>query len=285
MSAERGAAGERAGAGAGRREVRVPDELRAPLAARSTLLAIPLLVAIADRDRPAARALPGRVHEPQRARAARPGAPAALEAVRSRSRCSRSRSCSRARRSAHPRLRLAQPDQNATIVLLVDVSGSMRANDVEPTRLDAAVAAMRTFLDRLPKQFKVGLVAFSSEPEPLIAPTSDRDCAAAVDLAARAGGRHRRRRRHRHRREDAQLVAQAGRLRPQARAGRAGRDRPALRRGAEPRHPPAAPGGAHGEGGRDPHLSGLARDAERQGDVRLRRLHELGARCRPTRSR
>ena len=51
----------------------------------------------------------------------------------------------------------------------------MRANDVEPTRLDAAVAAMRTFLDRLPKQFKVGLVAFSSEPEPLIAPTSDRD--------------------------------------------------------------------------------------------------------------
>lgn len=77
--------------------------------------------------------------------------------------------------TAQPRLRLSRPDQNATIVLLVDVSGSMRANDVEPTRLDAAVAAMRTFLDRLPKQFKVGLVAFSSEPEPLIAPTSDRN--------------------------------------------------------------------------------------------------------------
>jgi Ca-activated chloride channel homolog len=76
---------------------------------------------------------------------------------------------------ARPRVNLSQPDQNATIVLLVDVSGSMRANDVEPTRLDAAVNAMRTFLDRLPKQFKVGLVAFSSEPEPLIAPTSNRD--------------------------------------------------------------------------------------------------------------
>jgi Ca-activated chloride channel family protein len=76
---------------------------------------------------------------------------------------------------AHPRVRISQPDQNATIVLLVDVSGSMRANDVEPTRLDAAVNAMRTFLDRLPKQFKVGLVAFSSEPEPLITPTSNRD--------------------------------------------------------------------------------------------------------------
>jgi len=77
--------------------------------------------------------------------------------------------------AAHPRLRLSEPDQHATIVLLVDVSGSMRANDVEPTRLDAAVAAMRTFLDRLPKQFKVGLVAFSTEAEPLVAPTSDRD--------------------------------------------------------------------------------------------------------------
>jgi Ca-activated chloride channel family protein len=76
---------------------------------------------------------------------------------------------------ARPLVSLSQPDQNATIILLVDVSGSMRANDVEPTRLDAAVSAMRTFLDRLPKQFKVGLVAFSSEAEPLITPTSDRD--------------------------------------------------------------------------------------------------------------
>src|SRR6185312_4228043 len=76
---------------------------------------------------------------------------------------------------AKPRANFSVPDQNATVVLVVDVSGSMRANDVEPTRLDAAVAAMNTFLDKLPKQFKVGLVAFSSEPEPLISPTSDRD--------------------------------------------------------------------------------------------------------------
>jgi Ca-activated chloride channel family protein len=75
---------------------------------------------------------------------------------------------------ARPHVRLSEPDQNATIVLLVDVSGSMRANDVEPTRLDAAVSAMQTFLARLPRQFKVGLVAFSSTPEPLIPPTSDR---------------------------------------------------------------------------------------------------------------
>jgi Ca-activated chloride channel family protein len=76
---------------------------------------------------------------------------------------------------AHPRVRVQQPDQNATIVLLVDVSGSMRATDVEPTRLLAAVDAMSTFLNQLPKQFKVGLVAFSSEPEPLVSPTTDRN--------------------------------------------------------------------------------------------------------------
>ncbi len=104
---------------------------------------------------------------------------------------------------AHPRVHLSQPDQNATIVLLVDVSGSMRANDVEPTRLDAAVNAMRTFLDRLPKQFKVGLVAFSSEPEPLISPDVEPRQPARVDLTARAGGRHGCRRRDRRGGQDA----------------------------------------------------------------------------------
>jgi Ca-activated chloride channel homolog len=75
---------------------------------------------------------------------------------------------------ARPKARLSVPENNGTVVLVVDVSGSMRANDVEPTRLDAAVNAMRTFLDKLPPQFKVGLVAFSSEPEVLSAPTRDR---------------------------------------------------------------------------------------------------------------
>ncbi len=73
-----------------------------------------------------------------------------------------------------PRARLAVAQDNGTVIFLVDVSGSMRANDVEPTRLDAAVTAMRTFLDKLPPKFKVGLVAFSSEPEVLAAPTRDR---------------------------------------------------------------------------------------------------------------
>jgi Ca-activated chloride channel family protein len=75
---------------------------------------------------------------------------------------------------ARPRTHLTVPEDNATVMLVVDVSGSMRADDVEPTRLDAAISAMRAFLDRLPKRFKVGLVAFSSEPEVLSPPTRDR---------------------------------------------------------------------------------------------------------------
>jgi Ca-activated chloride channel family protein len=75
--------------------------------------------------------------------------------------------------TARPAVRLSAPVDNATVVLLVDVSGSMHANDVEPTRLDAAASAMRTFIDHLPTQARVGLVEFSTEPEALVSPTTD----------------------------------------------------------------------------------------------------------------
>ncbi len=73
--------------------------------------------------------------------------------------------------------------------MLVDVSGSMRANDVSPTRLTAAVEAMNTFLDRLPSQFQVGLVAFSDTAEPLVTPTRNRELVrqAVSYLAPQAG--------------------------------------------------------------------------------------------------
>ena len=76
---------------------------------------------------------------------------------------------------ARPRARLHVSEENATIVLVVDVSGSMRATDVKPSRLDAAVTAMRTFLSKVPKKYKVGLVAFSSTSEILQQPTKDRE--------------------------------------------------------------------------------------------------------------
>ena len=85
--------------------------------------------------------------------------------------------------AAHPQARLPVRVDNATIVLLVDVSGSMSARDVEPTRLDAAIAAMRVFVRKLPKGFKVGLVQFSDDPTVLAAPTDDHEqVAQSLDL-------------------------------------------------------------------------------------------------------
>jgi Ca-activated chloride channel homolog len=64
---------------------------------------------------------------------------------------------------------------NPTVVLLVDVSGSMRANDIAPTRIVAVKAAMRAFLARLPKQSEVSLIAFSSSTQVYATPTRNRD--------------------------------------------------------------------------------------------------------------
>lgn len=77
--------------------------------------------------------------------------------------------------AAKPRARLPVRENDATIVLLVDVSGSMSASDVEPTRLDAAILAMRNFVQRLPSGFKIGLVQFSDQAEVLAVPTTDHE--------------------------------------------------------------------------------------------------------------
>lgn len=75
---------------------------------------------------------------------------------------------------ARPHAAVRTPSDRATIVLLVDVSGSMRATDVKPTRLGAAQHAMETFLDKVPSSVKVGLVSFTTEPNVLVLPTTNR---------------------------------------------------------------------------------------------------------------
>jgi Ca-activated chloride channel homolog len=76
---------------------------------------------------------------------------------------------------ARPQVRATQEREQATIVLAIDSSGSMVADDVAPTRLDAAKAAVNTFLDGLPPKFRVGMVTFAAEAE-LVAPvTTDRE--------------------------------------------------------------------------------------------------------------
>jgi len=60
----------------------------------------------------------------------------------------------------------------ATVVLVIDTSGSMFAQDVEPTRLEAAQQVVKKFVLNLPERYRVGVVAFSGQAE-LVAPVSE----------------------------------------------------------------------------------------------------------------
>jgi Ca-activated chloride channel family protein len=76
---------------------------------------------------------------------------------------------------ARPAVDRQVPRERATIMLAVDVSGSMAATDVDPYRLRAAQDAALTFIDEVPRQYQVGLVSFSGQANLLVSPTTDRD--------------------------------------------------------------------------------------------------------------
>lgn len=76
---------------------------------------------------------------------------------------------------ARPHVDTLVPRERATVILVVDVSRSMHAEDVAPTRLAAAQEAVRTFLDRVPPRLRVGLIAFAGDPQVASPPTTDRE--------------------------------------------------------------------------------------------------------------
>jgi Ca-activated chloride channel family protein len=91
--------------------------------------------------------------------------------------------------AAKPQRSVAVPVERASIMLVTDVSGSMQATDVRPTRLEAARAAARRFVREVPKGVNVGVMALSSKPRVLASPTRDRDAvnAALNQLTPRGG--------------------------------------------------------------------------------------------------
>jgi len=74
------------------------------------------------------------------------------------------------------------PMTQETIILAMDVSGSMRATDVKPNRLVASQNAAKAFLAELPRNVKVGIVAFAGSAQVVQPPTLSReDLVAAID--------------------------------------------------------------------------------------------------------
>jgi Ca-activated chloride channel homolog len=83
---------------------------------------------------------------------------------------------------ARPVALVTLPMQHEFVILALDVSGSMRAMDVKPTRLAAAQAAARDFINDQPSSVKIGIVSFAGTAAVVQAPTDNRDdLLAAVD--------------------------------------------------------------------------------------------------------
>jgi Ca-activated chloride channel family protein len=74
---------------------------------------------------------------------------------------------------AEPVHQVRVPQEAATLMLVIDVSASMDATDVAPTRLQAAVTAAKAFVNDLPPQVRIGLISFSRTAEVLDSPTVD----------------------------------------------------------------------------------------------------------------
>ena len=90
---------------------------------------------------------------------------------------------------ARPHVNVDEPREEATVMLVLDSSGSMQATDVSPNRLVAARNAAKTFAGRLPDKFRLGFVSFNNVASLLVPPTSDREpVKQALDALQAEGG-------------------------------------------------------------------------------------------------
>jgi Ca-activated chloride channel family protein len=83
---------------------------------------------------------------------------------------------------ARPAAVVTLPSQHQTIILAMDVSGSMRAVDVQPNRISAAQAAAKAFVAEQPSNVRIGVVSFAATASVVQTPTQNRDdIIAAID--------------------------------------------------------------------------------------------------------
>lgn len=91
--------------------------------------------------------------------------------------------------AARPELALRVPFDRATVMVAIDTSGSMAADDVAPTRLTAAKTAASEFVDELPSTVNVGLISFAGASAVVAPPTTDHQLVRQqIDSLSLAGG-------------------------------------------------------------------------------------------------
>lgn len=84
--------------------------------------------------------------------------------------------------TARPATEVVLPSQRGTVILALDISGSMRANDINPNRLEASRVAARAFVEQQPRNVRIGIVAFAGTAALVQPPTLNRgDVLDAID--------------------------------------------------------------------------------------------------------
>jgi Ca-activated chloride channel family protein len=87
---------------------------------------------------------------------------------------------------ARPQAVVAVPSQEGTVILAIDVSGSMLAEDMKPNRMEAAKSAARAFVDKQSESVKIGVVSFSGDASIVQSPTTDKTLVIAAINRLRA---------------------------------------------------------------------------------------------------